>query len=144
MHVRKRLRDAVKAALVTGVPAVSGRVGGVRQYTRRTDQVPAIEVSTPSHQHVRISDDGALAHDIDLSITIVHALNNDAEDGCDAIAEAVEAAVYGVQVAPFDVAITGMASAFEAADGAEARAALLTLSFSFRVYADEADPQTVA
>lgn len=139
-HARQVLRDAAKAALSSGVPAVSGRVAGVRAYAYGAGQLPALEVSTPAMSDQRISDDGDIERTFSLEVRVIHAVSEDAEDACDALAEKVEAAIYGLAGA-WAYAVVGASSDFFVGDPGEKKPAVLATVFTLRAYADEADPQ---
>lgn len=143
-HARTHLRDAAKAALAAGVPAVAGRVSGIRQHARNRAGLPAIEVSTPADAWQRLSDDGSFARDVQLTVAAIHAVSDDSEDALDALAADIEAAIFGlVAEVPFTAAIIGVEAAFDPGDPGEARPAVLTTIFALRVFAEEDDPQTL-
>lgn len=138
-HARKQLRDAAKASLA-GVASVSG----VRMYERNLDALPALEVSTPAEAVERLSDDGALARDISLSVAAILAPSGDVEDAADALGEAVEAAIHGMAAAaPWAASILSISTEFDPGEPGERRPAVLTTLFQVRVYAEEDDPQTL-
>lgn len=145
-HPRTQLRDAVRTALIAGVPAVSGRVNGLRQHGRNAPLLPALEVSTPRETVERLTDDGVLARDLTLTVSVyVSVAGADPETAADEIAEAVEAAVLQVvQTGVFAYAVQSIDTDFEAADGAEARTALMVLTFGLSVHADEAEPSDIS
>lgn len=142
-HVRKRLRDDVKAALALGVPAVEGRVGGWRGYARNAPILPALEVSTPVSSQTVMSDDGDLDRRFNLSVRILAqtARGGDVEDDLDALAEAVEAVVWTLPE-PWAGAVLEASSEFEGREGGGERpAGELVLVFAVRVYTDADAPQ---
>lgn len=138
-HSRKTLRDAAKTAL-SGAVAGAKDVRGVRGYDYSAGQLPVVEVSTPDMTDNRISDDGDIERTYSLEVRIIATQREDIEDAMDAMAEDVEAAIYGMG-GDWQDAISLASSAFEAGSKGQEIPATLTTVFTVRAYADEADPQ---
>lgn len=141
MHLRAQLRADAVTALTAA--ATGAAVSGVRQYARGADDLPAIEVSTPASARRRISDDGTFEVDLSLAVTAIVAVASDAEGAADALAEAIEGAIFGMaDSAPYVASILDATSEFDAGDPGERRPARLATVFTVRVYAEEIAPQT--
>ena len=142
-HVRKQLRDAVIAALKSGVPALSSRVDKVRGYSRNSDRLPSAQVSTPGEQTSGVTSDGVLDRNIELLITLYVSGPDDVEGQCDALSVNVEKSIYG------DSTIMGMVKelapesmSFEMQGEAEQRVARMEISWAAIVQTFENDPET--
>lgn len=138
-HARQEIRDAAIAALLTGVPTVSGRVTGVRPYGHSADKLPAIEVSTPGDGWQRAALRDGWQRDISLTVTVVHAVTDDVEDALDAIAEAVETTVFGLP----GLTILAFSTEFEAGEAGAKIPATLRMVFTLRLLSRAASPQTL-
>lgn len=138
-HSRKTLRDAAKTAL-TGSVTGAKDVRGIRGYDYSPDQLPVVEVSTPDMTDVRLSDDGDIERTYSLEVRIIATQHEDVEDAMDAMAEDVEAAIYGLG-GDWQDAISLASAAFETGDPGQKIPATLTTVFTVRTYADEANPQ---
>ncbi|MGR3495216.1 hypothetical protein [Citreimonas sp.] len=141
-HVRKQLRDAVIAALNSGVAALNNRAEGVRGFMRNLDRLPAAEISTPGEQTEGETMDGLLARNIELVVTL-YVAGDSVEDQCDALAVQAEKAIYG------DATVMGMVSeltpesmSFEMQGEGEKRIARMEMSWAAVVRTFENDPET--
>ncbi|MCB1901370.1 MAG: hypothetical protein KDH16_18900 [Rhodocyclaceae bacterium] len=140
MSVRKQLRAAVKAALIPAIPAVEGRVSGVRTFARGPNDLPAIEVTTPAYSEQRASDDGLFIATITLMV-IIAALGREVEDDLDDLADAVEDIVLtDPGVAALSQDISTVSTQFDAGDGAENRPGRIGVTFQVTCYLETSLP----
>lgn len=142
-HHRKILRDQVKAALIAGVPSVSGEVEGMDAFNRNADALPALEVSTPVSSGAALNADGDFEARISLVIKVrlSSRASQDAEDEADDILEEVEAVIYALEQ-PYQ--ILNYDYEFEIGDPAERVPAAAITTFEILVLATTDDPQTVS
>lgn len=127
---RKEARAAAIAAIKAGVPLVaSTRVTGARMFARNSDDLPAIEVSTPESQMENISLSGLVKEGVRLQVSIL-GTGDEVEDALDDIAAEVETPLRG------DITLTALlndfltlGTQFFEGDGGEGRPARLDVTF---------------
>jgi hypothetical protein len=142
-HVRKLLRDAVIAAVNSGVPALAGRVEKVRGYARNGVALPICEVSTPNEQAAGATMDGLVERQVELTAVVQVAGSDGVEDQCDALAVGIEKAILGAgAVQALVKEITLEATSFEMVGEAEQRVARMEMSWGAVIHTFEADPET--
>lgn len=138
-HLRRTIRDMVIPALVTAVPAAGGRVTGVRPYGHTAGALPAIEVSTPADAWQRAGLRDGWQRDVTLAVTVVHAVTDDVENALDAIAEAVEAAIFALS----GLTVLAFSTEFEAGDPGAKIPAVLRLTYTLRLLSRATAPQVL-
>lgn len=142
-HVRTQLRNATIAALKAGVPAFGSRVEKVRGYRRTAGMLPSAEVSTPAEEVVGDSMDGLLMREVELMIAIRVTGSDEVEDACDALAAAVETALFDdTDVMALVVDLTPASMDFEMEGDAETRVARMDLRWAAVVRTMQDDPET--
>lgn len=141
-HVRTQLRTAVKAALVAdGV--VSTRVFASRSHSRDAEQLPYIEVSTPSEQNEGSTMDGTVERDVSLTVSIFEADSGDVETALDAIAVSVEEALYGnAAISAISTDISPVSMEFELGVTGDRNVGRLQVEFLAKLATEEGMPET--
>lgn len=94
---RQQLRTAIKDAISANVPALGGRVTGLRTFSRGKDRLPDCEVVSVAQEEVRLSaeEDSRTMHTIAVTIFDSVTADGEVQDRLDAIAESVVAALNG-------------------------------------------------
>lgn len=103
-HVRVQIREALKSALVAGVPIVSGRVFTSRLRRFTAADLPCLIVMTPEEPEARRAFANApaparLERDLTVGVEALAARTDGAEDQVDAILAQAESALHATRVA---------------------------------------------
>ncbi|WP_412506150.1 hypothetical protein [Roseovarius sp. SYSU LYC5161] len=94
---RQQLRAAVKDAITANVPALGGRVTGLRTFARGKDRLPDCEVVSVGQDRTRLSgeDDTRTMHTIAVTIFDSVTADGEVQDRLDQIGESVVDALDG-------------------------------------------------
>jgi hypothetical protein len=116
-HIRSRIRGAVIAALVAGVPTVEGRVYETLTTTLEQHQFPCIVVEPGARDDVEYAEfDEAPRRQtrvVSVDVVVIAAETADADVSADNIAADVESALgAGLGIGEDDVRLTGISSIY--------------------------------
>ena len=89
--VRQQIRDQIKSTIAANVPALEGRVTGVRTFARGKDRLPDCEVVTLSEERERLSEDDAQRSMHTVAVALYDSVDaaGTVQDRLDAIAQDV-------------------------------------------------------
>jgi hypothetical protein len=144
-HVRTRLREAVRTAIIDGVTGITAQTVYLgRNYPIDLSTGPAIAVHAFAAQSTPASQDD-LDRTIELGVTIMISGGDDFEDRLDAMAAHVEAALEtsaDVRAVSHDIWLAS--EEFDLEADADTRVARLHMNFLARVLTPRGNPQTLS
>lgn len=93
-HVRKQIRDAVKATLTSGVPLVQRRVYASRVHPLSQAKLPCVLVYTASEaSNLMTMGQRTIMRELSMSVDIYVSMNDTFDDDVDAICVEIEEAI---------------------------------------------------
>lgn len=93
-HVRKQIRDAVKATLISGVPLVQRRVYASRVHPLSQAKLPCVLVYTASEaSNLMTMGQRTILRELSMSVDIYVSMNDTFDDDVDAICVQIEEAI---------------------------------------------------